>query len=983
MKPERWPQIEELYHAALALPREDRAIYLEAAAGEDETLRQEVERLIAADERADEFLIRPAMEVVAKRMAADKKRSLIGQSLGHFSILSLLGAGGMGEVYQTQDTRLERLVALKILPAEVAADRDRMRRFVGEAKAAAALNHPNVATVYEIGEADGFCFIAMEYIEGQTLRQRMTGAAMEVNEALEVAIQTSSALAAAHQAGIVHRDIKPENIMLRQDGYVKVLDFGLAKLTERRPSRASALTDSEPSSEAGSSTPLGVVMGTPFYMSPEQARGEEVDGRSDIFSLGTALYAMIAGRSPFASPTIVETFAAILRHEPPGLATYRPDIPSEFEKIVARALRKRPEERYQTAAELCHDLQSLKQRMASKAPFEQSLPWFHRRKARAAGALRAGWQRQHTIVGLAVLALIFAAATGYPLYNRWSRNQVDSARTEATRKPPAFQTEEPLVPTAGNIVLAAISRDGKYIAYAEELSGKQRLMLKESGTEAPEVLVKAEKVSYDGVTLSPDGQYVYYVQRRENMPTGVLSRAHTVELLKQELPIPGIDSEVTFSPDGKRIAFGREQEGETHLIVANADGSEEKKLATHKLTDYFALKGLAWSPDGKEIACSSVSDENLVTVVVVQVSDGKERGLPAARWKNLKGMAWLADGRGLIVVATTDQASNSQLFYLPYASGEVQQLTTDENEYNGVSLAVTPERLLTTITPTKRYSTIWVGPANGEKDPSPLPMTEPYNDMSWTPDGRIIASQNDKDGLNLMMMDASGENRRQLTSGPGQRYRGRVSSDGRYLVYVSNEKGTVNIWRMDLNDSTTMQLTSGKGEYAPSLTPDGQWVFYWSDAGDPRDSTDKRRVWRVPLGGGEAKPFTQVRSWKPVVSPDGKNVACYYFDKKSNRDKVAVIPISGGQPIWLFEVPEKSIIQWLPDSKALSYCDIGEGALNIWMQPLDSNPPKRLTHFEASSERAKIRFFDWALDGSKQIALLRESPRSFMVLRRD
>jgi serine/threonine protein kinase len=976
MKSERWQQIEECFHIALALGGEARAAYLKTLDAEDSALRREVERLIAAEERADAFLVKPAMEVMAREVAATVKRSLIGRSLGHFSIQSLLGKGGMGEVYKTYDTKLDRIVALKILPPEIATDRGRMRRFLREAKAAAALNHPNIATVYETGEADGLCFIVMEYVEGQTLRQRMKREPLPILEVLDVAIQTASALAATHKADIVHRDIKPENIMLRPDGYVKILDFGLAKLTQANQSEAfDSATDS--STLAGTSTPLGLVMGTPGYMSPEQACGREVDSRSDIFSLGAALYALIAGQSPFASPTPAETIGAILHYEPPGLTTCRPDIPPEFEQIVARALRKRPEDRYQSAAELAQELQALKQRMQSSKTFADSQPGFLGRRTPAVKPLRTVWRRRNKMVALAVLALVLVTATGYLVFRQWNRQAPD----KGILKRPAFLTVEPLVGPAGNVSRAAISPDGRYIAYAEEQSGKQRLMLKDLSSDSPQNLVEPDEVNYDGITFSVDGQYIYYTQRRDNRLTGVLNRVHRVELFKKELPVKGIDTEVTFSPDGKRIAFGRGTEGESCLIVANQDGSEETTLATHKLTDYFCLKGLSWSPDGTKIACSCGSDENLVSVVLVDVSAGTETVIDGTRWQNINGMAWLDQDRGLIVAATAKGAANSQLFYLPYPQGEVQQLTADTNEYSGVTLTKKADRLLTTIIPAKSYSTIWVGTAEGEIK-STL-MTEPYNDMSWTPDGRIIASQADKDGLNLIMMDAHGENRRQLTFGPGDRSRGRVTQDGRYVVYVSREKGSYNIWRLDLNDLSTVQLTYGEGEYAPSLTPDGQWVFYWSDTKDLRTHQDKRRVWRVALSGGEAKPFIEEHSWKPAVSPNGEYVACYYLDKKANREKAAVIPITGGKPIHMFDVPEKSIVRWLPDSKALSYYDTGDGSTNLWMQSLDGTPPKQLRHFGASSERARIRFFDWATDGSKQLALLRESPLSLMVLRRD
>ena len=297
-----------------------------------------------------------------------KETPLSKTTLSHYRLIRQLGAGGMGEVYLAEDTRLDRQVALKLLPAKFTEDEDRVRRFVQEAKAASALNHPNIIIIHEIGELDGLHFIVTEFIEGQTLRERMTGLPMKLPAMLEVTIQIASALTAAHAAGIVHRDIKPENIMLRPDGYVKVLDFGLAKLTEPQPSAV----DTEAPTAARVDTETGTVLGTVKYMSPEQARGLKVDARSDIFSLGVVLYEMVAGQAPFAGATTADVVAAILDKDPPPLARFAPDAPEALLRIIAKALRKDREERYQTIKDLLIDLKDLKQELEFKAKLERS-----------------------------------------------------------------------------------------------------------------------------------------------------------------------------------------------------------------------------------------------------------------------------------------------------------------------------------------------------------------------------------------------------------------------------------------------------------------------------------------------------------------------------------------------------------------------------------------------------------------------------------
>src|SRR5690349_17740047 len=343
MKPERWQQIEQLYHSALTREGGQLQAFLAEACAGDDTLRREVESLLAHQAQAESLMETPVMEVAAKVLTEDQADSLVGRQVGSYGVLALLGAGGMGKVYRAQDTRLDRTVALKMLPAEVAADEERMRRFVREAKAASALNHPNVAHIYEIGEADGARYIAMEYVEGQTLAAKINGHPLEVSEIVEIGNQIADALVAAHSKGITHRDIKPQNIMLNERDQVKVLDFGLAKVA--RP------TDQAASSAANAlaKTAPGMVMGTVPYMSPEQSLGREVDHRSDLFSLGVVLYEMATGRLPFVGASTNGTLDKILHAEPEAISRTSENAPAELERIVRKCLEKERERRYQSA----------------------------------------------------------------------------------------------------------------------------------------------------------------------------------------------------------------------------------------------------------------------------------------------------------------------------------------------------------------------------------------------------------------------------------------------------------------------------------------------------------------------------------------------------------------------------------------------------------------------------------------------------------
>jgi serine/threonine protein kinase len=350
MTPERWQQVKAVFRSALKCDVEARASFLERACGGDAGLRREVQSLLASFEESDRILDMPVDEAAARLLTSEESEPLVGQRLGHYEIISLLGKGGMGAVYLARDTRLGRKVALKLLPSYFTSDLERLRRFEQEACAASALNHPNILTIYEIGETEGTHFIATEFIEGETLRARLRGAPMKVGEWFKIAEQAASALAAAHEAGIIHRDIKPENIMVRHDALVKVLDFGLAKLTRQ------GATDPEATARGLVETGSGVVMGTVPYMSPEQVLGRVVDHRTDLFSLGVLLYELATGHPPFAADSAGETLDRILHAEPAAISRFSHEVPAELERLVGKCLEKDRERRYTSARELLKDL---------------------------------------------------------------------------------------------------------------------------------------------------------------------------------------------------------------------------------------------------------------------------------------------------------------------------------------------------------------------------------------------------------------------------------------------------------------------------------------------------------------------------------------------------------------------------------------------------------------------------------------------------
>src|SRR5882757_9995021 len=366
MTSERWQQVNDLFQLAAERAPEERTTFLQTACQGDEGLRREVESLIASYERAENFIESPAFEVVPELLTDDRADAIVGESIAHYRIESLIGVGGMGQVYLARDERLGRKVALKFLPDRLTANNVQLSRFKSEARAASTLNHPNILTVYEIGTEGNRHFIATEFIEGMTLRAALARGRMSVHDALEIVVQVASALSAAHETGVVHRDIKPENIMIRPDGYAKVLDFGLAKLTEHK----SVSNNQDLIITHTQHTYAGLLVGTPRYMSPEQARGQQADARSDIWSLGAVIYEMVGGVPAFSGATPSDCIASILKTEALPLSRVAPAAPTELQSILHNALRKERDQRYQTIAEMLADLRSLKEKLerAASAP---------------------------------------------------------------------------------------------------------------------------------------------------------------------------------------------------------------------------------------------------------------------------------------------------------------------------------------------------------------------------------------------------------------------------------------------------------------------------------------------------------------------------------------------------------------------------------------------------------------------------------------
>jgi Tol biopolymer transport system component/predicted Ser/Thr protein kinase len=916
MTPSRWQRVKELFHSALALPPDERSPFLAEACQGQDSLRKEVESLIKAHEGAGSFIAAPAYEIAADLIADDYLELSQGQMIGPYEIISLLGKGGMGEVYLAEDRRLGRKVALKLLPVSLTIDIDRLRRFEREARAASALNHPNILTIYEIGRIGDKHFIATEYIEGETLRQRMMVAHPGFHEALEVAIQVAAALSTAHAAGIVHRDVKPENIMLRHDGYIKILDFGLAKLTEQ-PSASSPDAPTKPMLK----TSPGTVMGTVSYMSPEQARGLEVDARTDIWSLGVVLYEMISGHAPFAGPTASDLIVSILEREPPPLSTSAPDVPIELQRIVKKALCKDREERYQTIKDLLVDLKGLKQDLDATT---------HTARGTRSPSSKS---KSVTRVALILLASFLIAVAAFVLYRFIARNastttsEVKSGSHEATGVSKTMQ----ITFSSGLDGYPAFSPDGRSITYSSDKSGNFEIYVKQLTPGGSEIQITSDGKQNSQPAWSPDGQRITYYSKRGGIwvvtalggipkqltefggrpswsPDGSfiafqsvsgLDRDHTAfgalppstiwivpsqggtpRQLTQVANPPGGHGAPSWSPDGKRIVFDTYDLRVSGIWSAAISGAELRRV-TRVTDDTFITYDPVYSPDGSHIYFAKVSGNSIFGLWRVRVSaeTGELLGEPV-EVANMgatrpRVLTISKDGKKIAYGAVSSSSNIWSLSVSPSsheAIGGPAPLTRDTSLRNSTP-AFSPDgqKIAFIVWRAGTKPDIWLMDADGK---NPMPMTtDPASDFSptWFPESDQIAFLSDRSGRSVLLSVMLSKMAERPILDVGQDFAlARLSPDGKQVAFNSNKSGTINIWMAALEGGQARQLTFDRELMGfPCWSPDGQYIAFMMKRGE--DS----HAMIVPSSGGtpEQLTFDRGESWPYSWSPDGDKIA--------------------------------------------------------------------------------------------------------------
>jgi eukaryotic-like serine/threonine-protein kinase len=940
MDSERWKQVDDVLQSVLDRAPEERDAFLRQACAGDEALEREVRSLLTSDQQAGRFLENPALEVAARAIALKKNKeapetpgSLTGRTISHYRVGEKLGAGGMGVVWKARDTHLDRFVALKFLPAAKMSDPERKGRFAQEAKTASALNHPNIITIYDIDQADGADFIAMEFVPGKALDQLIPRKGLRLNEALKYATQVADALAAAHAAGIVHRDLKPGNVMVDDNGCVKVLDFGLAKLTEQDGASEFARTETI---AAAPKTAEGMIVGTVSYMSPEQAEGKKVDARTDIFSFGALLYEMITGRRAFVGDSMASILSAILRDEPKPASEFIQGLPRELDRIVTRCLQKDPNRRYQHAGDLKIDLHQVKEDLASG-------------DSAIAGQRPAGqsWRRWSWLVTAAVfIAICFAVW--------WALRspQASQPHWELTR----------LTSDAGVSRFPALSPDGKLVAYSSDRSrdGGLDLYVKQVAG-GPPIRLTSDGAGNTTPDFSPDASRIVFRSNREGGGIyDIPAFGGDVRLLARDGRNP------KFSPDGSQVAYWVGDETRTQTVpgsgtiwVVPVAGGKPQRVGSN----FTAVRFPIWSPDGKHLLCigytsAKANDSSAIDWWLIDVngSDAVKTGAHDALVHSELHYGTLLEPVSVPRPACWSAAGSTVIF--PIMSGDSQTLWE-----------------------------IGISPLTGKMNGAPRSLTTGAGneiDVSCASGGALAFTRLEtrRDIWALPFDLDRGRSRgglERITQGPAKRERPSLSDNGRSVAFASDQSGRLNIWIRDLatGEESSMASSSFMQRY-PLINASGARIAF------SVFEKEKRMVYVTAPGGAPEKlceGCLQATDWssdeKSIVvfggtpyqidvldlashqqtpllmhpvhhllfgrfSPDNRWVS-FTIRPEPNRGVIAIAPVDGPKPVpesaWITiaQSGSEDYAEWSPDGKTLYFPSGRDGHNCLWGQRIDQS----------------------------------------------
>ena len=811
----------------------------------------------------------------------------------------------MGTVYRAFDTTLRRPAALKVLGPYVAANGEALRRFIGEARSASRLNHPNVVTIYEVGslETEGH-FIAMELVEGETLRDLLERGPVSAQQTAEWIAQLADGLATAHAAGIIHRDLKPENVVIARSGFVKILDFGLAKL-RGGPELHHA---DRPTSSIVKTTP-GIVVGTLGYMSPEQARGQELDHRTDIFSAGCVLYECLTGREPFAGDGALDTMHRVIYSEPRPIDQLAPSTPPELVRITRKCLAKDPADRYQSATDLASDLRNLRQRPlpAARRPFPM-------------------------LLFAAVAIALLAAATAIVL-------------TRTTPPPKAMSITR--ITSLGNVIGAAISPDGEYAAYAYSDSGLHSVWVRQMATGSSMQIVPPAPLHLSGAKFAPDGRSLFYTARDSLYQIPILGGTPR-KLLSN------VAGAVTFSPDGKRIAFYRADSprpGDSTIVIANADGLGQRVLIARSPPEaLLAYPGGApeWSPDGDSIA-AALRTASGTKLIVVDVASGATRAV-SPDFTMIGSLAWLRDGDGIVAALNEHAASAGQLWLIDPRDGTRRAITNDLADYRTVT-ATRDGKVMAVAADT--LARIWRIGAGSVAEKVTAGRSDGNGGLAVGNDGVPVYATSEEGKWRLWRGDRRATGVDVSGAAPA------ISRDGRLIVFTMLRDRDAVLARMNADGTDVRVICPVAAELYPhpaAITPDGRAVVFGSEG----------RLWKVSIDGGRPVRITDFDALRPAISPDGKRIAFLLRKEFTIGHEIGVMPLEGG-PVTRLPVSlhSYSSVRWTADGTALLHNSGVNDRVNLWLQPLDGSPPRKLTDFDDGY----LLRFDLSPDGRHLMAV--------------